>query len=119
MFSNKIVIKLDYFNKSNILKKICFNELNFELIQSTINLLKTILLKYIIQLMDNSHFDSRHLYKILLVGGDKSGKTKILHKFISEMHAQNFKWAIGIEFGIETIIIEGKWTKIQISDTSR
>ena len=65
---------------------------------------------------DNKEYD--YLFKILLIGSYKSGKSNILHKFIGEDFTEEYKWTIGVEFGSKIIEVEGKRIKMQIWDTA-
>ena len=59
-----------------------------------------------------------HLFKILIIGESRVGKTCFLLRYAENSFVANHLLTIGIDFKIKVIEIEGKSIKLQIWDTA-
>ena len=62
--------------------------------------------------------DNDHLYKLLLVGPESSGKSCILLKYADDTYSDTYIATIGVDFKIRTIDYENKTFMIQLWDTA-
>ena len=66
----------------------------------------------------NENTDYDHLFKIVLVGETKSGKSNILSRFTRDEFNLESKPTIGVEFATRIVEIDNKKIKAQIWDTA-
>ena len=66
--------------------------------------------------MEDDYYDL--LYKVILIGDTRVGKTNILSKYINKKFYKNSKPTVGVELGIRIFKIKGYSCKLQIWDTA-
>ena len=59
-----------------------------------------------------------HLFKILIVGDAKTGKSCLLQRFVNDSFSENYISTIGIDFMVKTVTLAGNTLKLQIWDTA-
>ena len=59
-----------------------------------------------------------YLFKLLLVGPTKSGKSALLERFTNDEFTNQFISTIGVEFKMKTVQVDDKVCKLQIWDTA-
>jgi len=62
--------------------------------------------------------DYDHLFKILLIGDSRTGKSSLLLRFVDDTWTDSFISTIGVDFRIKTINVLGRDVKLQIWDTA-
>lgn len=68
--------------------------------------------------MGPSKAEYDHLFKLLLIGDSKVGKTSFLSQFQSNEFFTNYTPTIGVDFAIKTVDIGDSKVKLQIWDTA-
>lgn len=58
------------------------------------------------------------LLKVIIVGDSAVGKTKLLSRFADNSYNTSYVSTIGVDFKVQTIILDGKKVKFQIWDTA-
>lgn len=61
--------------------------------------------------------DYDYLFKLLLIGDSRVGKSCLLIRFADDTFTESFISTIGVDFKIRTINVGGKVVKLQIWDT--
>jgi len=59
-----------------------------------------------------------YLFKFIVIGDANTGKSCLLHRFISSKFKDDSQHTIGVEFGSKIVDIGGKTVKLQIWDTA-
>ena len=59
-----------------------------------------------------------YLFKVVLVGGEKVGKTAILNQFTSGTFKTEHRPTIGVDFGTKVLQVDDKKVRVQIWDTA-
>jgi len=59
-----------------------------------------------------------YLFKFLVIGSAGTGKSCLLHQFISSSFKDDSSHTIGVEFGSKIVAVGGKTVKLQIWDTA-
>lgn len=59
-----------------------------------------------------------HLFKILVLGDSRSGKTSLRYRFCRNYFSQEYRATGGMEYGTRTVLIDGDRVKLQIWDVS-
>jgi Ras-related protein Rab-1A len=62
--------------------------------------------------------DYDYVFKVLIIGNSGVGKSCLLLRFAEDMFSDNYISAIGVDFKIHKIEIEGKSIKLQLWDTT-
>lgn len=60
----------------------------------------------------------QHLLKLIVVGDSGTGKSSLLHRFVSDTYAEEHSPTIGVEFGATITDVGGQSVKLQIWDTA-
>ncbi|XP_060583854.1 ras-related protein Rab-1-like [Ruditapes philippinarum] len=58
------------------------------------------------------------LFKILVIGDDKTGKSALLLRYVDDTFSESYIASIGVDFRLKTIKLHGKTVKLQIWDTA-
>ena len=66
--------------------------------------------------MENPEYD--YLFKVVLVGGTKWGKSSILKRLWFEEFSETLNSTVGVEFATKTVEIDDKKVKLQVWDTA-
>ena len=69
------------------------------------------------KLVDNGP-DYSHLFKILLVGGQRVGKTAFRFRFCRDHYSPEYFASAGLDFSTRTLMLDGDKVKVQIWDVS-
>jgi len=59
----------------------------------------------------------QHLFKIIVVGAGKVGKTSLTIRFAEDRFRESYLPTLGVDFLTKTVTIDGKIVKIQLWDT--
>lgn len=57
-------------------------------------------------------------FKIIIVGEPGVGKTSILERYCDKYFSDTYASTIGVDFNIKNVMLNGKYTKLQIWDTA-
>ncbi len=64
----------------------------------------------------NSEYD--YLFKIIIVGDSGVGKSNLLLRYVDDSYSDTYISTIGVDFKINTILLDEKTVKLQIWDTA-
>ena len=63
-------------------------------------------------------YDYDYLFKIILIGDSSVGKSSIVERYVNNEITDSYISTIGVDFRVKTILLDGKYIKLQIWDTA-
>ena len=62
--------------------------------------------------------DYDYLFKVLVIGDSSVGKTSTLLRYVDNKFNPEFQTTIGVDFKVNTFMLDGKSVKLQLWDTA-